>query len=474
MEINILEDLKIVHKLIYKLLIFPESDWKTKIYASTAMAYLINPNDIIPETEKGDEGYLDDLYLCLLVLKDLFYSRKDLINLVNENELEIETNIKNKLIYCEELLGDKTESIKKISGYDSLKKFDIENQLVDSNISKQIKLNATILGSISFFYDELVNVKKIYEEIRNPYHINKKNRHIYQKKVELSYSDHPFMIDLNNSNFFFDIKRICLQFNGSQDLNLKIDTTDNTANFFLNYEEGLKRFDDNVEYYHIIKFAPSLFKTLCDIYNDPKCNWFIKHEINSALTYFSLIDDVIDDTLESGIGFVDDIFIAAFVLYDIAERDYSLLNNNLNSPLNISIIKDLFGKSSQVIEPKLGQIINLLGLRGLMSFFDLQMDNISDLKQLNRMKGSELKIILNNILDIYFNPKLNFDRKSTIFTYFNEIKQNLTENKILKLEKFIELAKNSCYHKNVKNEIDLKEEEELRLLLLKHEILGEL
>ena len=470
MSLNVLENLKEAYKLIYKLLIFPESDWKTKIYASTAMAYLINPYDVIPEAEKASEGYIDDLYLCLLVLKDLLLYRKDLIELANDNRLNIEEFVEQKLIICKEELCEKTKLIEKVSGYDSLKRFDIGNSQVDPKISSQIEQNSTILGTIAFFYDELLNVRKTYEEIRG---INNRGplTRVVGRKMNLPYTYHHTFLELKESNLFFDLNRICLQFNKSEELKLKIDSNNSTEDLFMDYEDNLKNFNEDIKYYEIIKFAHPLFKTLCNISNEPDCNWHIKHEINSALAYFSLVDDVIDDTIKSGLGYIDDIFVASFVLFDIAERDFHLLNKSLDPGLNITTIKNLFEKSSEIINDDLSQIINLLGLRGLMSFFDLhQSNNNNGCIILNH--SSNYKKILNSLISLYFIPELNFDKKSKMSEYVKEINKNLSVDQLLKLNKFIEIAENSCYNKNIQKEFEDKEHEDIRLLILKHKILS--
>ena len=234
MSLNVLEDLKEAYKLIYKLLIFPESDWKTKIYASTAMAYLINPYDVIPEAEKGSEGYIDDIYLCLLVLKDLLLYRKDLIEIAKDNRLNIEEFVEQKLIICKEELCEKTKLIESVSGYDSLKRFDIGNSQVDQKISSQLEQNSTILGTIAFFYDELLNVQKTYEERRGI----SKRKGSRSTKINLPYAYHHTFLELKESNLFFDLNRICLQFNKSEELKLKIDSDDSTEDLFMNYEDN--------------------------------------------------------------------------------------------------------------------------------------------------------------------------------------------------------------------------------------------
>ena len=189
------------------------------------------------------------------------------------------------------------------------------------------------------------------------------------------------------------------------------------------------------------------------------------------MAYFSLVDDVIDDTIESGLGYVDDIFVASFVLFDIAEKDFHLLNRNLDSGLSITTIKNLFERSSEIIDNDLSQIINLLGLRGLMSFFDLNQPNNTNVCIISN-HGSNYKKILNSLIKLYFVPELSFDKKSNISEYIKEINKSLSGDQLLKLNKFIEIAENSCYNKNIQQEFENKEHEEIRLLILKHKILS--
>lgn len=46
-----------------------EKDDRRKI--NSALAYFVVPNDIIPEEIYGPMGYVDDIYLCTLVLKEM-------------------------------------------------------------------------------------------------------------------------------------------------------------------------------------------------------------------------------------------------------------------------------------------------------------------------------------------------------------------------------------------------------------------
>lgn len=59
----------------FKLLIESLNDKKMKsklrLRVSAALAYYVAPFDIIPETIYGPYGYIDDIFICLYVLKDI-------------------------------------------------------------------------------------------------------------------------------------------------------------------------------------------------------------------------------------------------------------------------------------------------------------------------------------------------------------------------------------------------------------------
>ena len=60
---------------LFKLLIETLNDKKMKsklrLEVSAALAYYVAPFDIIPETIYGPYGYIDDIFICLYVLRDI-------------------------------------------------------------------------------------------------------------------------------------------------------------------------------------------------------------------------------------------------------------------------------------------------------------------------------------------------------------------------------------------------------------------
>jgi len=54
-------------------------DYDSRIKIYCAVAYLVIPNDVLPENIYGSEGYVDDVFVLVYVLRELFMQYKDLI-----------------------------------------------------------------------------------------------------------------------------------------------------------------------------------------------------------------------------------------------------------------------------------------------------------------------------------------------------------------------------------------------------------
>lgn len=446
-SVNILPELEKVYKVLYRILLLPESDWKTKIYANAAMSYFINPHDIIPEAEKGNEGYVDDFYVCLIILKELHKYRDKLVKKLSSEYIleDLDKFLQKNIITCENILKEKTENIKKLIGFETLKKFDIGNKFLDEKLSQQLQQHSKVLGAIAYFY----------------FHLLKRDKEYFE----------AYLSELRESENFFDVKRIIHQFETSGISSTTIDKIKDIKDIFVNYETELENISEKLEYHPITKFAKPLFNTLCSILKDKECDWFTRHEINSVLSYFAIVDDVIDDSLESGLGFVDDVFLAAFTLWDISERDKGIVERNLNG-LNLNETYQVLEESSSVVETEIGHIINLLGLRGLLTFHDMKKQNI-DYKKGIFLTVENAKRILLDLATVYFSKKVTMYRgKQSVDQIIENIMENLPEDMDVLFSKFIEIAVNVSYNKNIQKELDEGEDQELKLLILKHKILS--
>lgn len=58
-------------KLLSDLLNEPETNSEAKLKINAAISYYVVPFDIIPESEYGPTGYIDDIYLCVYVIRDI-------------------------------------------------------------------------------------------------------------------------------------------------------------------------------------------------------------------------------------------------------------------------------------------------------------------------------------------------------------------------------------------------------------------
>lgn len=106
----------------------PKASWYTKMLVNSALSYLVIEDDVIPDT-LGPKGYLDDLYICAYVLKEI----RDNVskNIVSENA--------NKFGYGDEIfqliydvfnetssyLEDATESILSVVALNKISLFDL-------------------------------------------------------------------------------------------------------------------------------------------------------------------------------------------------------------------------------------------------------------------------------------------------------------------------------------------------------------
>jgi uncharacterized membrane protein YkvA (DUF1232 family) len=53
--------------LMFNLLKDPRLSQEQRLWVDAAIAYLVSPNDVIPESEVGPYGYIDDIFCCAYV-----------------------------------------------------------------------------------------------------------------------------------------------------------------------------------------------------------------------------------------------------------------------------------------------------------------------------------------------------------------------------------------------------------------------
>lgn len=107
-----------IYKLLTDILNEKSLNPKLRMKICTSLGYFVVPFDIIPEQIYGPYGYIDDIFLCTYVLKDI---REEKGTLFLEEFWEGDEEIEDVLDVCynqsKEILGDKVRDILNYVGF---------------------------------------------------------------------------------------------------------------------------------------------------------------------------------------------------------------------------------------------------------------------------------------------------------------------------------------------------------------------
>lgn len=137
--------------------------------------------------------------------------------------------------------------------------------------------------------------------------------------------------------------------------------------------ESVKKCD---EYDGILKHLPDFYVLLCNIASDQKSDWYTKMLVNSALAYLVIEKDIIPEK-GGPKGYLDDLFICAYVLKEIRDKiSTEIISKNIeesgieNKEEIFDLIYYVFSKSSEYLEERTEEILSLVGL-SKFNLFDL-------------------------------------------------------------------------------------------------------
>ncbi|WP_214019432.1 YkvA family protein [Methanoculleus sp.] len=124
----------------------------------------------------------------------------------------------------------------------------------------------------------------------------------------------------------------------------------------------------------LVKYFPSFFNLACNILNDKYTDWHTKILISSALGYFVLEEDVIQDSTEY--GYLDDLYILCYVLREIERHvSPSLLEDNWEYSEDVhELIEKVYRDTYTVIQDYACEILHRVGLR---KFKELELEEYS-------------------------------------------------------------------------------------------------
>lgn len=126
--------------------------------------------------------------------------------------------------------------------------------------------------------------------------------------------------------------------------------------------ENLNSFEG--EYASFIDCGPNLFVLLCDLLDDKQLTREERLEINAAIAYYVIPNDVIPEEIYGPYGYIDDIFISAYVLRKIAENHgYEFVQEIWRPDNNVNdVIDECYDNSIQLLEDKVYSILSYSGL----------------------------------------------------------------------------------------------------------------
>jgi uncharacterized membrane protein YkvA (DUF1232 family) len=139
----------------------------------------------------------------------------------------------------------------------------------------------------------------------------------------------------------------------------------------------LKRFDAilqtdisgyNGEFCQLIAEAPALYKLMTRLLDDPDCPRSLSPLVIAAIAYFILPEDIIPEEKYGPIGYVDDIYLCAFVANEIAKQSSSpeILARNWEGKAPIDkLVKEILDREKELIGDQKERIMHYIGFNQL-------------------------------------------------------------------------------------------------------------
>ena len=126
--------------------------------------------------------------------------------------------------------------------------------------------------------------------------------------------------------------------------------------------ENLDGYDG--EYAYFINCGPNLFNLLCNLLSQKEINREMRLEISAAIAYYVAPDDIIPEEIYGPYGYIDDIFIAVYVLRKVAkEFGYDFLQNLWTHDTNVKdVMDDCYDNSLDLLEDKVHDVLSYVGL----------------------------------------------------------------------------------------------------------------
>jgi uncharacterized membrane protein YkvA (DUF1232 family) len=115
--------------------------------------------------------------------------------------------------------------------------------------------------------------------------------------------------------------------------------------------------------------APAFYRLLTHLLDDPGLPARLRPLVLAAIAYFILPVDIIPESLEGPYGYVDDIWLCAFVVNHIQQElgaDILLGNWDGEAPLDL-LIRDILAQEQELIGEKGTLVLHYIGFEYLVA-----------------------------------------------------------------------------------------------------------
>ncbi len=186
----------IFFKLLCDILNDKFTDWHTKIMISSAIAYFVLEEDVIPDHEEN--GYIDDLFITSFVLKEI---KENSPELIDENwlyEEDIFADIDRVYIQTSEILGDRIYEVLRKVGLHKFRSLDLEEYSgkYPQKLSKIAAEKRELFGIVVFLFNKLQDKKMksaTLDQIKNMLQESGEADEIF-RLIELSKIHHTYSV----------------------------------------------------------------------------------------------------------------------------------------------------------------------------------------------------------------------------------------------------------------------------------------
>ena len=136
----------------------------------------------------------------------------------------------------------------------------------------------------------------------------------------------------------------------------------------------MKRFDAMLEkdisgyegeFSELIRQAPALYRMMTKLLDDPALPRSLSPLVIAAIAYFILPEDIIPEDKFGPVGYVDDIYLCAFVANEVVSTSGStdILVRNWDGLVPVvELVKEILDREKELIGDKRERIMQYIGL----------------------------------------------------------------------------------------------------------------